>query len=57
VHQNHAGIAIGFVAIFAEVTDLIPFLQVHASDKKTAHLAKPEGSLEKWIGCAHSNPL
>ena len=57
VHHDHPGIAVRFVAISAEMADTIPFLQVHAADEKAAHLTKPDGSLEKRIGCAHWNPL
>jgi hypothetical protein len=57
VHQDHPGIAISFVAVFAQVTGLIPFLHVHVADEKAAHLTKPEGSLEKRVGCTHWDPL
>ena len=57
VHQDHPRIAICFVAILAEVAGLIPFLHVHVADEKSADLTKPEGSLEKRIGCTHCNPL
>jgi hypothetical protein len=57
VHEDHPWIAIGFVAVPAKVAGLIPFLHVHAADKKAAHFTKPESSLEKRIGCTHWNPL
>jgi len=57
VHQDHPGVAVGFVAILAEVTGLIPLPDVHVADEKAAHLTKPEASLEKRIGCTHWNPL
>ena len=36
IHQDHPGIAIGFVAIFAEMAGAIPFPRTHAADEKAA---------------------
>jgi hypothetical protein len=57
VHQDHAGVAIGFLAILAEMACLVPFPWGQIAYEKTAHFTKPDGSLEKGIVCTHWNPL
>ena len=48
-HQDHARVAVGFLAIFAEVACMVPLPRGQIAYEKTAHLTKPEGSLEKRI--------
>jgi hypothetical protein len=56
-HQDHPGIAIGFVTIFAQMAGTIPFPLAHAADEKAAHLTKSDRSLEKRVGSTHWSPL
>ena len=57
VHQDHPGIAVRFVAIFAEMAGTIPFPLTHAADEKAAYLTKSDRPLEKRIGSTHWSPL
>jgi hypothetical protein len=44
-HQDHADVAVGFFAIFAEVACMIPLARGQIAYEKTAHFTKPDGSM------------